>query len=54
MSDLMTRHDNISKCSETLKLVILENCKDSRERSLALTKLEECVMWANKSIWENQ
>ena len=24
--------------------------KDSREKSLAITKLEECVMWANKSI----
>ncbi len=23
---------------------------DSRERSLAKTKLEECVMWANRSI----
>jgi hypothetical protein len=22
----------------------------SRERSLALTKLEECIMWANKAI----
>ena len=29
---------------------ILENLKDSREKSLALTKLEEACMWAIKSI----
>lgn len=26
---------------------------DSREKSLALTKLEECVMWANAGIARN-
>jgi hypothetical protein len=25
-------------------------CPDSREKSLALTKIEEAVMWANASI----
>ena len=29
---------------------ILENLKDSREKSLALTKLEEACMWAKKGI----
>lgn len=29
---------------------ILENMKDSREKSLALTKLEEACMWAIKGI----
>lgn len=29
---------------------ILANCPESRERSLAITKLEEVVMWANASI----
>jgi len=29
-------------------------CPDSREKSLAMTKLEECVMWANKSIAVNE
>lgn len=29
---------------------ILRNCPDSRERSLALTKLEEAIFWANASI----
>lgn len=30
--------------------IIVENCPDSRERSLALTKVEEAIMWANASI----
>jgi hypothetical protein len=28
----------------------LVSCPDSRERALALTKLEEAVMWANAAI----
>jgi len=31
-------------------LVILSKLRSSRELSLAKTKLEECVMWAIKSI----
>ena len=30
-----------------------EQCPDSREKSLALTHLEECVMWANAAIARN-
>lgn len=29
---------------------ILSELSDSREKSLAMTKLEECVMWANKAL----
>jgi len=29
-------------------------CTDSREMSLAMTKLEESVMWANASIARNE
>lgn len=29
---------------------VLENIKDSREKSLAITKLEEACMWAIKGI----
>lgn len=29
-------------------------CPDSREKSLALTKLEEAVFWANASIARNE
>ena len=31
-------------------LAIINDSAPSRERSLAITKLEECVMWANKGI----
>lgn len=29
-------------------------CPSSRERSLAMTKLEEAVMWANSAIARNK
>lgn len=34
--------------------LIDENCPDSREKSLAMTKLDEVVMWANASIARNE
>jgi len=34
--------------------VLDELCPDSRELALALTKLEESVMWANASIARNE
>ena len=33
--------------------LIYNYCPDSRERSLAITKLEEAVLWANASIARN-
>jgi len=35
---------------KALALLIVEACPDGRERSTALSKLEECVMWANAAI----
>ena len=37
-----------------LAMVLNDNCPDSREKSVAMTKLEECVMWANASIARNE
>ena len=34
--------------------VIDKLCPESREKSLAMTKLEECVMWANAAIARNE
>lgn len=31
----------------------LNDLPDSREKSLALTKLEECMMWANACVARN-
>lgn len=33
-----------------LALWVRDLCPDSRERSLAITKIEEAVMWANAAI----
>lgn len=30
------------------------NCPDSIEKSLSVTRLEECLFWANKSISHNK
>ena len=41
-------------CYSAEKLLkIIEQLPNSREKSLALTKLEECVMWANKCAARN-
>lgn len=39
--------------AKELAYLIDELCPDSREKSLALTKLEESNMWANASIARN-
>ena len=44
----------IRDTAKGLAMVINDNCPDSREKSLAITKLEECVMWANASIARNE
>jgi hypothetical protein len=44
------RHTRIRSDAYKLALQIVENCPESREQSLALTKLEEVVMWANAAI----
>ena len=33
--------------------LIDQRCPDSREKSLAITKIEEAMMWANSSIARN-
>lgn len=38
-----------AKARELAEMVDV-SCPDSREKSLAMTKLEESVMWANASI----
>lgn len=36
--------------ARALALVVNEACEDGREKSLALTKLEEATMWATAAI----
>jgi hypothetical protein len=37
-----------------LAYLINEDCPDGREKSIAITKLEESVMWANAAIARNE
>ena len=46
-------HDEIKDCAQKLELVI-DRLPKSREQSLAMTKLEEAIMWAIKGLTANR
>ena len=48
--DRIGRYEEIRAKAKELAYLIDGLCLPSRERSLAMTKLEEAVMWANASI----
>lgn len=48
------RYERIRYKAKMLAAYINENCPESREKSLALTKIEEAVMWANAAIARNE
>jgi len=48
------RYEMLRANAKKLALSILRNCPSSREQSLAFTKLEEAVMWANAAIARNE
>lgn len=48
------RYESIRNSAATFAHLLLVSCPESRERSLALTKLEESVHWANASISRNE
>lgn len=39
----------IGNANKLLK-AICECCRDGREKKIAMVKLEECLMWANKAV----
>jgi hypothetical protein len=47
------KYEKIRNTALEFALLLDELCPDSRELSLAITKLEECSMWANASIARN-
>lgn len=53
-SDQPQCYTDIRNKAKEFALLIDELCPDSREKSLAITKLEECMMWANASIARNE
>ena len=48
------RYERIRNKAKSLASSIDVYCPDSREKSLAMTKLEEAVMWANAAIARNE
>jgi hypothetical protein len=50
----VSQYEEIRDQAHRFARLIQDCCPDSREKSLAITKLEECVMWANASIARNE
>jgi hypothetical protein len=48
------RYQLIRATASSLAALIDEQAPDSREKSLAITHLEDAVMWANASIARNE
>ncbi len=48
------RYGALRGTAKAFALHIIENTPPSREQALALTKLEEAVMWANAAIARNE
>lgn len=52
--DQPSRYEELRRGGKLLGAMILNHCPKSRERSLALTKVEEAITWANASIARNE
>ena len=52
--DQAIRYEKIRDWGYQLATSIIKTTPPSREQSLALTALEECVMWANAAIARNE
>jgi hypothetical protein len=50
LADQVDRYRNIRLYGQELALLIDKSCSDSREKSLAITSVQQAVMWANAAI----
>ena len=48
------RYEGIRAKALMLAMEVCGSCPESRERSLAVTKIEEAVFWANAAIARNE
>lgn len=48
------RYKAIMDQTQYLAAIIESACPESREKSIAFEKLDECFMWANASIARNE
>jgi hypothetical protein len=53
-ADQSERYEMIRKTAKILAEIIDRLCPNSREKSVAITNLEQAVMWANASIARNE
>ena len=44
------KYQRLREHAKELAMLFNDECPESREKSLAITKLEEAVMWANAAI----
>lgn len=52
--DQVSRHKHVRFSGWEMARAIDSQCPESREKSLALTKIEEAIMWANAAIARNE
>lgn len=52
--DQPERYEEIRQTAKQLAMLIAGHCPNSREKSLALTHLENTSMWANAAIARNE
>jgi hypothetical protein len=52
--DQAVRYERIRSDARQFAAMINDLVPDSREKSLAITRLEEAVMWANAAIGRNE
>ena len=48
------RYEDLRWQAKQFAALIYEHCPESRERSLAITNVEQASMWANASIARNE
>ena len=54
IGDQPERYEKIRNAAKELAYLIFESCPESRERSIAFTRLRDVAMWANASIACNE
>lgn len=52
--DQPERYEGLRNQAKGMAMLIDHYCPDSREKSLAITKLEEAIFWANAGIARNE
>lgn len=54
IKDQPARYEIIRSKAKELAYLIDSSCPNSREKSLAMTQLEQAIFWANASIARNE